>query len=268
MGLAKLSVGLVRCPTCRQGLLSEQAERAICGRCQAAFPAAKGVVDLLPPTLQNPGYLQRAMEWPWLVGIYESRWWRRSPFHASAFGCTFEEEQALILRSLSLGPGARVLDLACGPGIYTRPLARAASGGIALGLDISWPMLSHASARARGESLENIVWIRASALELPMPDAALDGVSCCAALHLFPDVPRVLSEVRRVLKPGGRFAVGMARRADGLLGRLEMMASKGSGLTARSSQELGSLLQGAGFADIQIHHSKRAWLIASAARQG
>jgi SAM-dependent methyltransferase len=260
--------GLLRCPACRSAPLSAEAEGVVrCRGCHAGFPIRADVVDLLPPATQKPSYAQRTMEWPPLVRIYESRWWRRSPLAAAAFGCTFEEEQAHVLRSLALRAEARVLDLACGPGIYTRPIARAVPGGVAIGLDISGPMLSYATARSREESIGNIVWLRASASEIPVADASLDGVSCCGALHLFPDLPRVLSEILRVLKPGGRFALGMSRRLGGLLGDMEMVATTWSGLTARSGDELRSLLEGAGFGNVQMHHSRRVWQIASAARR-
>jgi SAM-dependent methyltransferase len=263
----RLPANLLHCPACRTGFLAiHEDQQAHCGACRAAFPAVDGVIDLLPPATQKPGYAQRTMEWPWLVRMYESRWWRRNPVFAAGFGCSFEEEQAHILRSLALRTDARVLDLACGPGIYTRPIARAVPEGTALGLDISWPMLSYATARAREESVDNIVWLRASAFEIPIAGASLDAVSCCGALHLFADLSRVLSEIRRVLKPGGRFACGMSRRLDGRLGDLEMMTTTWSGLTARSSDELRSLLEGAGFGNAQILHSKRFWQIASAAR--
>lgn len=262
-----LPTDLLRCPTCRKGTLSTQGDETVqCGHCSASFTAADGVIDLLPPAAENPAYAQRTMEWPWLVRIYESRWWRRSPLIAAAFGCTFEQEQNHVLRSLALRPDARILDLACGPGIYTRPIARAVPEGVALGLDVSWPMLSFATARSRGDGIDNLVWLRASAFEIPLADASLDGVSCCGALHLFSDLKLVLSEVLRVLKPNGRFACGMARRLDGLPGDLEMMTTRWSGLTARGSEELRALLAGVGFSDVQIHHSKRVWQIASAAR--
>ena len=110
------------------------------------------------------------------------------------------------------------------------------------------------------------MWLRASAFEIPIADESLDGVSCCGAMHLFADLSRVLSEILRVLKPGGRFACGMSRRLDGLLGDIEMMTTTWSGLSARSSDELVSLLEGVGFANVEIHHSQRIWQIASAAR--
>lgn len=221
---------------------------------------------MLPPAAAEPGYAQRTMEWPWLVRIYESRWWRRNGLFTVALGCSFDEEQAHILRSLGLRTESRVLDLACGPGIYTRPIARAATQGTVIGLDISRPMLSFATGRAREDGLGNILWLRASAFELPIADASLDGVSCCGALHLFADLSRVLGEIRRVLKPGGRFACAMSHRLDGMLGDIEMVTTRWSGLTARSSDELRALLEGAGFGCVEVHHSKRIWQIASAVR--
>ncbi len=265
----KQVTGLVRCPACSTGSLSVHEDRtARCSECHAAYPAADGVIDLLPPAKRKPGYAQRAMEWPWLVRIYESRWWRRSPLVAVPFGFSFEEEQAYVLRSLALHPDARVLDLACGPGIYTRPMAQALRDGVVIGLDISRPMLSYAAARARDEGIDNIVWLRASAMELPVPDASLDGVNCCGALHLFPDIPRVLAGISRVLKPGGRFACGMSRRLDGLPGDIETAMTAWSGLTSLSSSGLRSLLEGAGFVNVEVRHANRFWQLASAIREG
>ena len=150
-----LPINLLHCPACRKGSLStHEDQNAHCDQCHATFAAGDGVIDLLPAATQKPGYAQRTMEWPWLVRLYESWWWRRSPLIAAALGCTFEQEQDYVLRSLALQPEARILALACGPGIYTRPIARAVPQGVALGLDISWPMLSYAAARAREESIE------------------------------------------------------------------------------------------------------------------
>jgi ubiquinone/menaquinone biosynthesis C-methylase UbiE len=58
-----------------------------------------------------------------------------------------------------------------------------------------------------------VVLIHGDALDLPFPDERFEAVNCCGALHLFPDVPRSLEEIRRVLTPGGRFATAVYRRA-------------------------------------------------------
>lgn len=264
----KQTSALIRCPACRRGFLSiGEGVSARCAECRKEFPVADGMIDLLPAVKQTPHFAQRAMEWPPLVRIYESRLWRRSPFLAVPFGFSFEKEQEYVLRALDLQPDARVLDLACGPGIYTRPIARAVTRGVTIGLDLSLPMLSYATARAHDEGVGNIIWLRASAMEIPLADAALDCVNCCGALHLFPDVPRVLAEVARVLKPGGRFTCGTTRRLDGMSGSVETRMTAWSGVTYRSSEELKSLLEGAGFGNVEVFHAKRIWQIASAVRK-
>jgi SAM-dependent methyltransferase len=200
-----------------------------------------------------------------IVRIYESRLWRRSPYVALLTGITFERELELILRVADLTGADRILDLACGPGIYTRPFAQRAPAGSVVGLDISLPMLRYASRRARRERVENVLWIHGAALNLPFPEGHFDLVNCCGALHLFPDVARVLSEVHRVLKPTGRFTVAAFRRAEGRFAEVRAAVRRRLyGIDAFSPDDLESRLQQAGLSEIQCHHARRAWLIMSA----
>ena len=55
-----------------------------------------------------------------------------------------------------------------------------------------------------------IEWIEASALDMPLPDAAFDIVLCQQGLQQFPDRPAALREMRRVLQPGGRLTPYLA----------------------------------------------------------
>jgi ubiquinone/menaquinone biosynthesis C-methylase UbiE len=208
---------------------------------------------------------QRLMEAAPVVRIYESRLWRRSVVATWKLGISFERERDLILRAATLGEAATLLDLACGSGIYTRPLARRAHAGIVAGLDRSWPMLRYASQRVREEGLDNVVLIHGTALQLPFPADRFDLVNCCGALHLFPDVPRVLSEVHRVLKPGGCFTVAAVYRRDGRIAAVGAAYRRQVfGVDAFSRGELESRLVRAGFDTIHCHHAKRLWLIMSA----
>jgi SAM-dependent methyltransferase len=73
-------------------------------------------------------------------------------------------------------PGERVLDIACGTGIMARTAARrVGSGGTAMGLDVSAPMLDAAREVTAGEGL-SIEWREGSAMKLPLPDTAFDLV--------------------------------------------------------------------------------------------
>lgn len=115
------------------------------------------------------------------------------------------------LRSaLPTAPGA-VMDLACGSAPMHPLLLNATSY---LGIDLSAQELAIAEKRGRGPLM------LASALDLPLPDASVDAVVCSMAVMLMRPVEKALSEVARVLRPGGIFAtirpVGTPVRATDL----------------------------------------------------
>jgi SAM-dependent methyltransferase len=105
-----------------------------------------------------------------------------------------------VLEWLDAHPGERILDLGCGDGQLTARLADA--GAIVRGFDASAEMA--AAARARGLEVAE-----GSAESLPYPDASFDAVFSNAALHWMRNQDAVLSQVHRVLKPGGRFVAEM-----------------------------------------------------------
>ncbi len=210
---------------------------------------------------------QAAMEFEPIVRIYESRLWRRGPLVALALGIGFDAELATILGAAGLTPDATVLDLACGPGIYARPLARRAPAGRVVGLDLSAPMLRMAGHFAYREALPNLTFVRGNAVALPFVAARFDVVNCCGALHLFPDVQSVLAEVRRVLRPGGRFTVAAFRRPDGQLStRMNQLRRATIGIDAFTTTGLVGLLGTAGLGEVRIHYARRSWQIVSASR--
>jgi SAM-dependent methyltransferase len=205
------------------------------------------------------------MEWPPLVSIYESRLWRRSGLFARLTGIPFEREMACIVAETRPDSATRVLDLACGSGIYSRPLARRLAAGRVVGLDRSQPMLDQARRRARREDCANLDLVRGSALDLPFRPGCFEVVICCGALHLFPDVPRALAEIRRVLSPGGRFAAAVIRRAEGASAeRQARRRERALGVHAFTRAELAALLAGAGFTGARFPHEAGLWMIAAA----
>lgn len=98
---------------------------------------------------------------------------------------------------LDLPHGAVVLDLACGTGDMCRDLA--AAGHRPIGMDLSFGML----AAARTEAPLS----QADALDLPVADASVDGVTCGFALRNFKELPPFFAELARVVRPGGRIAL-------------------------------------------------------------
>lgn len=94
-----------------------------------------------------------------------------------------------------------ILDLGCGPGHWSARLAERYGERCAVaGLDLAPGMLE----QARRRHGERIRWLCADAAALPLPDADLDLLFSNLALQWCPDLEAVLSELHRVLRPGGR----------------------------------------------------------------
>jgi ubiquinone/menaquinone biosynthesis C-methylase UbiE len=112
--------------------------------------------------------------------------------------------RALVALSGATAP-CRVLDVACGPGFLT--LAFASACVAARGIDATPAFVERARLLARERGAANASFAQGDANALPEPDAAWDVVACRAAFHHFADPARVLSEMARVAKPGGRLLV-------------------------------------------------------------
>jgi ubiquinone/menaquinone biosynthesis methyltransferase len=99
------------------------------------------------------------------------------------------------------GPSDRVLDLACGTGDLL--LAAAERARIVIGLDITPRMLQ--LARLRRTRIQNFALVTGDMLALPFHDARFEVVTTGYGLRNVPDLRVALSEIHRVLAPGGRF---------------------------------------------------------------
>jgi ubiquinone/menaquinone biosynthesis C-methylase UbiE len=103
--------------------------------------------------------------------------------------------------------GQRVLDVAAGAGEQTLAIARRVGpGGSVLASDLSPRILELAAAEARRAGLGNVSTQVMDGEQLTLPDASVDVVISRVGLIYFPDQHRALSEMRRVLVPGGRVA--------------------------------------------------------------
>jgi ubiquinone/menaquinone biosynthesis C-methylase UbiE len=205
------------------------------------------------------------MESETVVAIYESRFWRRSPLVAAVTRLSFEEEYRVIVRAAEVERAESLLDLACGTGIYARPLSQMLVDGIVVGLDLSLPMLRYASRRASKEAFNNVLFVHADALDLPFASDSFDVVNYCGALHLFADLPRALGEVSRVLKRGGRFTVAAYRRREGCWAeRIVSFRQRLTGMDAFHPHDLTLRFGKAGLEGAQCHHAAGIWLIMSA----
>ncbi|MEE8165360.1 MAG: ubiquinone/menaquinone biosynthesis methyltransferase, partial [Myxococcota bacterium] len=104
------------------------------------------------------------------------------------------------LEKIGVGPGDRVLDLACGTGDFCE-LARR-RGARVIGIDFALQMLRQG--RARGRDFNSV---QGDAEWLPFRSASVEVVTCGFALRNFVSLEAVLKEIARVVKPGGRIAL-------------------------------------------------------------
>ena len=114
------------------------------------------------------------------------------------------------VEALAARPGDRVLDLACGPGTLTLPLAEAVgSGGRVVAVDLAEGMLE----LLRQVAPPQVEVRRMDIEELDFADATFDGVACGHGLQFCPNLLRALWQACRVLRPGGVFAASLPARS-------------------------------------------------------
>jgi SAM-dependent methyltransferase len=195
----------LRCPDCSNSELHPDSEGIVCQTCNTRYPLNNGILDMMGnPANETITPFQRLMQFPVIVSIYEN-FWRRIGYYLASSRSFHREMETILQLGKNCSPKF-VLDLASGTGIFTRPLARQGDR-LVVGVDMSWPMLRHAQRLLLKERMQNILFVRATAMNLPFADAAIPYVNCCGALHLFDQPNAALKEIDRVLSPGGHLSV-------------------------------------------------------------
>jgi ubiquinone/menaquinone biosynthesis C-methylase UbiE len=213
----------------------------------------RGYLDLLPEDLESTGATQDLMTTSFVPAIYE-RYWRPALARVAkgVTGPGMAEEVRIARLLLGLGPGDVVLDVACGPGNFSREFARTVSDeGLVVGIDASRTMLSRGVADLRSDGLANLALVRGDATRLPFRDGSFDALCCFAALHLFADPFAGLDEMRRVLRPGGRIALMTSVRRKLTLPPLKPVIERTSGMRMFESDEVVGALQDRGFTNVR-----------------
>jgi ubiquinone/menaquinone biosynthesis C-methylase UbiE len=109
----------------------------------------------------------------------------------------------------------KILDIGCGTGQFAAKVLRRFPAARLFGLDLCESMIQKARSRSAG----HFTLVRADSQKLPFADDSFDIVTCSHSFHHYPDQPRVVAEMHRVLRPGGRLFIADGDR-DGLWGRL------------------------------------------------
>jgi SAM-dependent methyltransferase len=217
------------------------------------LPAAAPYLDLLDAELESTGTAQDLMTGGFVPRVYE-RWWRPALGRVAkgATGPGMAEEIRIARLLLGLAPGDGVLDIACGPGNFSRAFAGAVGeSGLVVGLDASQTMLERGAEDLKRSGIGNLALIRGDATDLPFVEDAFDGVCCFAALHLFEDPFAGLDEMTRVLTPGGRIALMTSvQRQLGPRGPLKPLTERLSGMRVFGQSEMVDALTERGFTDL------------------
>lgn len=109
--------------------------------------------------------------------------------------------------------GGNVLEIGPGPGYVGLEWLKAATGGSLTGLEISPAMIRIAQGNAKEYGFEDrALYVQGNCLAMPFADSSFDGVISNSSMHEWEDPQKVLGEINRVLKPGGRFCIGDLRR--------------------------------------------------------
>jgi arsenite methyltransferase len=204
---------------------------------------SKGYLDLLDDSAEdvgpakNTGPIQAAWASPLGSMLYDN---------AQAITRRFMAAWHFPIEWLNIPQGGIALDVGSGPGSITAALARAAGpDGLGLGVDISVPMLARA---VRSEAGPQVGFLRADAQRLPLRDQTVDAAVSIAVLQLIPDPVATLSEIARVLRPGGRLAVMVPT-----VGRAAQLWNKlpNVGAYVFGEDEIGDILEDHGFASVR-----------------
>jgi ubiquinone/menaquinone biosynthesis C-methylase UbiE len=129
-----------------------------------------------------------------LASIYDDRWFG---YVASSL--------SILEQRIKLEGHENILDVACGTGSLEQLLLARFPDIQITGIDISDKMLS--VARSKLKTYPAVAFTEASSSELPFPAESFDWVVCASAFHYFDNVDRSLSEMRRVLKTGGKIII-------------------------------------------------------------
>ena len=160
----------------------------------------------------------------------------------------------------AMGEGEVILDLGSGGGIDVILSARRVGPtGRVYGLDMTGEMLELANRNALEAGVENVEFLMGQIEQIPLPDDSVDVVISNCVINLSPDKGRVLQEVARVLRPGGRFAVSDVVADAGMdeATRNDMEQWTGCVAGALTDRQYRDLLRSAGLVEVQVEETHR-----------
>jgi ubiquinone/menaquinone biosynthesis C-methylase UbiE len=170
------------------------------------------------------------------------------------------------LEELHLGDNDSVLDIGCGSGMAIEMINTIVTQGHVVGIDYSPVMIKQAIKRNKLAIEQGKTEIyEGNVSALPFDDASFDKICAIETFYFWPDPPKNLQEVKRVIRPGGIAAFAMEISKEGINKSAILDNAQRLKFPIYSGQEMKSLLSTAGFVDISykvIPDREKGWFCA------
>lgn len=109
------------------------------------------------------------------------------------------------MQKMNVQPGDDAIDVCCGTADWAISLAQVSGSGQVIGLDFSDRMLAFGKTKVVNAGLDDqVTLVKGNAMQLPYPDNSFDHATIGFGLRNVPDIKHVISEMRRVVRPGGQ----------------------------------------------------------------
>ena len=149
--------------------------------------------------------------------------------------------------------GKKVLDVGCGGGETIHQMLGKSEGSVIDGVDYAKTSLKISSKVNAHELGKRVFLHRADVAKLPFDDDVFDLVTAMETTYFWPDILAAFSEIRRVLKKGGLFAIILEAVTPGIH---DDWSIPGVDIRIRSADEIRELLVKAGFSSVSVHRGE------------
>lgn len=158
---------------------------------------------------------------------------------------------------LELKPGSVVLDVGTGTGVFLPYLLKnIGKNGKIVALDLAEEMLAKARAKY---PVENVEYLHADIMDIPVYEEMFDSVVCYSSFPHFQDKHKALTEIRRVMKPGGRVFICHTSSRDHINGIHSTLPDVENDLLPAPG-EMRILFSNAGFTVVKIEEDSESYL--------
>lgn len=222
------------------------------------LPLENGIYRALETRPKVP-LAQTSNFWPLTARLYEPLWRRRSVELLTLGEFSVARELELMLTWTRPEAGETFLDAGCSAGLYARTLKAHEPGLNVHALDFSLSFLEEARQEAEGAGVD-LTLIHADLRALPYKNESFQGVVSGGTLNELTSLPRMLAELARVLRPGGRMWQMYVTRADTGFGRLGQGPLRLSGLRFVEPESVEAQANAAGFELVRAQYRGRVAL--------